>query len=67
MIDQLKRSLTEHKLSYNIKDNIIEKESYDLGYSTRFSSRYLARLLLSQYTDVLLDFKINDSVINVIF
>ena len=64
MIDQLKRSLVSHKLSYDIRNNLIEKEVYELGYKTSFSSRYLSMLLLSQYSDALLDFKIDDSLIN---
>ena len=64
MIDQLKRNLVFQKLSYDIKNNLIEKEVYELGFTTRFSSRYLSRLLLSQYPDAILDFKNNNSVIN---
>ena len=61
-MDELKRSLVRNKISYDIKNNLIEKESHKLGYLTRYSSGYLARLLLSQYNNVSYDFIINDGL-----
>ena len=61
-MDQLKRNLVCHKISYDIKNNLIEKECYELGYTTRYSSGYLARLLISQFDDAEYDFIINDSI-----
>lgn len=63
-MDLLKRSLVCKKISYDIKNNLLEKECYELSYTTRYSSGYLARLLLSQFDDVEYDFIINDSIFN---
>ena len=63
-MDQLKRNLVCKKISYDIKNNLIEKECYELGYTTRYSSGYLARLLISQFDDVEYDFIIDDSIFN---
>lgn len=63
-MDQLKRNLVCHKISYDIKNNLIEKECYELGYTTRYSSGYLARLLLSQFEDVEYEVLIDDSLFN---
>lgn len=62
-MDFLKRSLVRKIISYDIKNNLIENECYKLGYSTRYSSGYLARLLLSEYSERN-DFIIDDSLFN---
>ena len=62
-MDFLKRSLVRKIISYDIKNNLLEGECYKLGYSTRYSSGYLARLLLSEYNDRN-DFIIDDSLFN---
>lgn len=60
-MDTLKRNLVIHKLSYEKKNNLIEKEAYKLGYDTKTSSAYLAGLLFSEYKNIIFDYRINDS------
>ena len=63
-MNPLKRILVCKKLSYDIKNILIEKEGYEYGYSSRYSSGYLARLLLSQFDDVNCDYKMGDALFN---
>lgn len=63
-MDQLKRNLVCKKISYDIQNNLIENECYELGYTTRYSSGYLAKLLISQFDDAEYDFIIDDSIFN---